>query len=204
MSRSLHYKRFSCPEGMNYCNRCDSYKPYAEFARDPDGPNGYTWYCKQCVSEYGKKYSDARVLRMKQRTYGIEPKEYLRLLENQGGVCAICGKPETKIYKGKLAFLSVDHNHQTGAVRGLLCSACNVGLGAFRDDLELLNKAFAYLCERDTGRTQNERNGIDQQALTKQLSDIEELSGAVHGLPKKLRGKTSDLENLPLFSIVPE
>ena len=76
-----------------------------------------------------------------QRDYGIAYDAYQDLLTQQNGACGICGSilgPGDK----KLA---VDHNHLTGIVRGLLCSACNVGLGHFKDSVELLDKAKQYL-----------------------------------------------------------
>ncbi len=63
----------------------------------------------------------------------------------QGGVCAICGLPETRVVKGKLNRLAVDHDHTTGRVRGLLCFRCNTCLGRFEDNVELLRAAEAYL-----------------------------------------------------------
>src|SRR6266508_7031334 len=64
--------------------------------------------------------------------------EYDALLESQGGGCAICGD----VPKGRLV---VDHEHETGRVRGLLCSACNVALGFFKDDPRRLASAANYL-----------------------------------------------------------
>jgi hypothetical protein len=63
-----------------------------------------------------------------------------RLLAEQKGVCAICGGSEKKFSR-----LSVDHDHSDNRIRGLLCSACNSGLGRFRDKPELLIKALEYL-----------------------------------------------------------
>lgn len=67
------------------------------------------------------------------------------MLEKQSGVCAICSKPETKTVNGNIVPLAVDHDHNTGVVRGLLCDSCNVGLGRFKDDPALLKAAIAYL-----------------------------------------------------------
>ena len=75
------------------------------------------------------------------RLYGITLQEYQVLLDAQNGVCAVCGEPP----QGKRKFLAVDHDHETGQIRGLLCTTCNVGLGALRDSLELLHAALAYL-----------------------------------------------------------
>jgi hypothetical protein len=79
------------------------------------------------------------------KKYGIDFAEYQRLLVDQKGVCAICEKPETKLQNSVIRMLSVDHNHSTGAVRGLLCANCNMALGYACDNPEILIKAIAYL-----------------------------------------------------------
>lgn len=68
--------------------------------------------------------------------------EYDRMLERQGGVCAICGNGASDAIRKNLA---VDHCHGTGRVRGLLCGNCNTGLGSFKDDPVLLRRAIKYL-----------------------------------------------------------
>lgn len=80
--------------------------------------------------------------------YGLSPDAYQRILSRQGGVCAICLRPESRSRNGKTAVLAVDHSHASGAVRGLLCFACNVGLGAFRDSADRLRAAAHYLDHR--------------------------------------------------------
>lgn len=77
--------------------------------------------------------------------YGLSVQEFDSLLEQQGGKCAIC--PAAVGDKRGLP-LYVDHCHDSGAVRGLLCADCNFGLGKFRDDPALLIKAAEYLSER--------------------------------------------------------
>ncbi len=73
------------------------------------------------------------------RKFGIHEELYDMMLASQRGGCAICGKgPTTKR-------LAVDHCHDTGEIRGLLCDRCNRGLGSFRDDPELLARASRYL-----------------------------------------------------------
>lgn len=80
------------------------------------------------------------------KTYGIGLEDYEARLEQQNGVCAICQKPSvTRHQSGKTRLLSVDHNHSTGRVRDLLCNSCNHGLGAFKDDVILLEAAIKYL-----------------------------------------------------------
>lgn len=82
------------------------------------------------------------------RLYGISLAEYQALLDKQGGSCGICKGPPMGRSNG--VYYHVDHDHQTGEVRGLLCSNCNTALGLFRDDVELLQKAIAYLTRPTT------------------------------------------------------
>lgn len=78
--------------------------------------------------------------------YGMRLPDYAKLLGAQGGVCLLCGDIETrKGPNGQVMPLSVDHDHKTGKVRGLLCSNCNHGIGNFGDDPELIEQAIAYL-----------------------------------------------------------
>jgi hypothetical protein len=82
------------------------------------------------------------------RGYGITPKEYNSLLAEQGGVCAICQKPETELggkHKRLVRQLAVDHDHETGQVRGLLCRRCNTAIGFLGDDVAGLWRAIDYL-----------------------------------------------------------
>jgi hypothetical protein len=68
--------------------------------------------------------------------YGITGEQWDAMSKEQGGLCAICRAAPIK---------HTDHDHSTGKVRGLLCHGCNVGLGAFRDDDDLMVRAIAYL-----------------------------------------------------------
>lgn len=77
------------------------------------------------------------------KKYGITAAEFNSLLASQDNRCAICGSSESKS-RGRM---HVDHNHKTGAIRGILCQACNVTLGKMEDSPELLRKAAAYLEE---------------------------------------------------------
>lgn len=73
------------------------------------------------------------------KKFGVTKGQYETMLLAQNGLCAICGiKPNHKK-------LSVDHDHVTGRIRGLLCSPCNLGLGSFRDNIESLARAQIYL-----------------------------------------------------------
>lgn len=72
------------------------------------------------------------------RKYGLSKEDYNTLLLSQGGCCAICGAETDNN-------LFVDHNHSSGKVRGLLCRACNTGLGNFSDNEYFLFSAIKYL-----------------------------------------------------------
>lgn len=74
------------------------------------------------------------------RTHNITIEEYKKLLITQNYVCAICNQPE-KLNRD----LAVDHDHVTGEIRGLLCLSCNTGIGNFKDNITVLNKAINYL-----------------------------------------------------------
>lgn len=81
------------------------------------------------------------------KTYGITIDDYNKMLEDQKGVCAICGQPESRIDKrvDRVSNLAVDHCHNTGKVRGLLCHACNAMLGQSGDSVERLELGANYL-----------------------------------------------------------
>ena len=83
------------------------------------------------------------------RDYGLTKESYLEMLKSQNGVCAICCNPEKK------RRLAVDHCHNTGKIRGLLCTRCNTSIGRFNDDVELLQKAIDYLKTHDNTNTKN-------------------------------------------------
>src|SRR5574343_1369234 len=73
------------------------------------------------------------------KKYGLSHNDYAKLIDEQGDVCAICGGVDEDKY------LAVDHCHDSGKVRGLLCSRCNQGLGSFRDSVFNLKNAIKYL-----------------------------------------------------------
>ncbi len=91
--------------------------------------------CKPCEIAGPRRKRDA----FYRQTYGVSLDEVEKMETAQGGRCAICKKEPT----GRR--LGVDHNHQTGAVRALLCRACNVGIGYFADSPTLLREAAAYI-----------------------------------------------------------
>jgi hypothetical protein len=77
--------------------------------------------------------------------FGLSVAQYQKMLLSQNGVCAVCKKPETRMWKGRPSNLAVDHCHETGAVRGLLCYLCNSGIGSLGDNAERIEAAATYL-----------------------------------------------------------
>jgi hypothetical protein len=78
--------------------------------------------------------------------YNISGDQYLEWFNKQGGLCAICEKPESKLKAdGKPFNLSVDHDHETHEIRGLLCKGCNAGLGFIGEDIRSLKRTIKYL-----------------------------------------------------------
>jgi len=88
------------------------------------------------------------------RMYGITEEQYKQMLASQNGCCAICG---TNKPTGKWKVFAVDHNHETGKVRELLCNECNRGIGLLKDDPERLLKAAKYLLKH------NEKTQLEKQ-----------------------------------------
>lgn len=131
------------------CGLCGVDKPLAEFysvkayrGRDPR----QGWACKLCFLAYKNQYKSTpaqdRKAQLKYK-YGLTIEEYTALLLRQGGRCAICNSASTK--RTRSAYFAVDHNHETGKVRGLLCNNCNIGIGALEDSVTYLMNAVQYL-----------------------------------------------------------
>lgn len=124
------------------------------------GPGNFFWQTLELTAEtaerraknveYQRAYRATRPEKIKDRDlrkrYGITIDDWQRIYDEQGGVCKICGQPETKIDRrqGVVRSLSVDHCHETNKVRGLLCSDCNTAIGLFKHSEFLLIKAIGY------------------------------------------------------------
>lgn len=123
----------------------------------PFSPGNCYWLLSVGSSTSGKAYQKAwrknNPLKSKsndlKKSYGITLNEFEELIAKQDNKCAICGKEETTIIKGKRIRLAVDHCHTTNEVRGLLCRNCNKGLGLFFDNVELLKNAINYLSQHN-------------------------------------------------------
>lgn len=99
----------------------------------------YENHKKEYATRSRKWYSDAaNKMRRRQKIHSID---FDILLENQNGLCALGGEPLPQ----NVSEIHVDHDHETGIIRGLLCKSHNVGLGMFNDDCELLEKAIDYI-----------------------------------------------------------
>lgn len=133
------------------CTHCQAALPLASFQKCSRNKDRLDYYCRECSSsirkrtkEYNRtnnqKYAEKRKKRSLYKKYSISQLEYDKLLTEQDRKCAICKQPESTDKS-----LAVDHNHETGQIRGLLCQKCNTGLGLFKDDINLLRKAKAYL-----------------------------------------------------------
>lgn len=93
--------------------------------------------------EYQRKYQWVRKLK---RVFGLTEQDYYDLLESQGGGCAICGTADNPYGWGNnQRRLPVDHDHESGRVRGILCDLCNRAIGLMQEDPERLRVAAAYL-----------------------------------------------------------
>lgn len=122
------------------CIRCGEEKPADSFWRRSDGLRALRSWCKSCCKEYAATQDVVARQRDRcfRRVYGITLAEYDFMLTSQDGRCAICGDvPEQR--------LQVDHDHETGEIRGLLCGSCNAGIALLCEAPETLEAAIAYL-----------------------------------------------------------
>lgn len=148
------------------CPKCKELLPTLSFNKS-NRRDGFQTYCRSCHNKMQReKYNSDPLQKIKRqirasrrkekdplasrrkelkRLYNITLEEYAEIFKNQGEVCAIC-KNTCSTKKS----LSVDHDHETGRVRGLLCNKCNVGLGSFRDSKILLLRASEYLNSQQT------------------------------------------------------
>lgn len=135
------------------CSKCGQEKPTTEFRNNRSAKDGLDRWCKPCASESQKKYYQAKgkdYLRERQLkvNYGISIIDYDEMFEEQDGCCAICGDDIKTAVLGPGAHFSVDHDHETGNVRGLLCMPCNIMLGKAKDNPNILRSGASYLENR--------------------------------------------------------
>ena len=128
------------------CKGCKIIKPRLAFIGRQKRNTPYH-LCRECRAnlsnkyrkKYPKKFKEAKRKYILKKQFGITIEDYNLMLKKQNGVCGICDK---KPIKKRLA---VDHCHNTGKIRGLLCDSCNRGIGQLGDTIEMLKKAVIYL-----------------------------------------------------------
>jgi hypothetical protein len=133
-----------------HCVVCDSDKSKTEFDVFGKVKKTRRSYCKSCAPTYWKnrwlknKETIARQNRNSRlkTTFGITPEDYEKLSQKQNNQCLICKKDYGN---NKNKYLSIDHNHDTGEIRGLLCQKCNSAIGLLNEDIELVKRTLLYL-----------------------------------------------------------
>lgn len=131
---------------MKTCKKCGEAKPVDEFHRHATNKDGRRGSCKPCdillTAEWHAAHPDYYRRKHLRRTYGITLEQYHDLLTSQSGGCACCGATRAG---GSSDSFHVDHCHETGKIRGLLCNNCNIGIGALGDNASGVARALAYL-----------------------------------------------------------
>ena len=128
------------PPGQKWCPSCSTFLPLDDFVRNRSQPDGIGGYCRPCANRITrenkiKKHGSTREYHLRRR-YGLTSADVVAIVEAQGGICVICGASDPQ---------HVDHDHETGEVRGVICFNCNGGLGQFKDNPSLLLTASRYL-----------------------------------------------------------
>ncbi len=135
------------------CVDCGEDKPLGAYSRHGGRRDQLRAYCKPCsvlrVQDYKRRNPRWELGYRLKRKYGLTIAAYDAMLAEQNERCAICREPFDDT---RARYVCVDHDHATGAVRGLLCFNCNTVLGKVRDKPELLFNAIHYL-ERHTPKT---------------------------------------------------
>jgi hypothetical protein len=133
------------PPKSKICPRCSKRKSSDKFYNNVGKSSGLHSLCKECSSSEQALNRDAEKSRWKMllKKYDITQEAYYKLLSLQDNGCAVCGSKTPQRHGAKYFF--VDHDHETGKIRSLLCHCCNYGLGMFKDDPECLEAAADYL-----------------------------------------------------------
>ena len=120
------------------CTKCFKEKPASEYYKN--GKGGFHTYCRSCHKLDRLLYK-----------YDLSKEEYAEMHTAQDYKCAVCGTTDPGGRAAVNSFM-VDHNHETGKVRGLLCHTCNLMLGHAKDDSARLRRAADYLDHHDQRR----------------------------------------------------
>jgi Recombination endonuclease VII len=130
------------------CYQCKQWLSITAFS--PSRAKTRAPWCRQCVSDYSKATHNPKKRRDEnlRRNYGITSEEYEKMFAEQKGLCASCKLPETRPEPrskvGAIRNLCVDHDHETGQVRSLLCAECNAALGMLKDDPKYIHMLLEY------------------------------------------------------------
>jgi hypothetical protein len=139
------------------CTQCGEEYPattehFAPDTRRSSGLQACCWGCRRRrnraayhVRKNVVAYQRTRLDRKLRCLYGISLQEYEDRLEVQAGLCAVCGTPETATTNGHVKRLALDHSHETGRPRGLLCQRCNHAIGLLREDPAIIDAAKHYV-----------------------------------------------------------
>lgn len=129
-----------CEETLSWCHQCKVAKPHDRFHVQALARTGRSSKCGSCthansITDRGRARARAAALK---RNYGITVAEFDQRLIDQRGLCACCERQLNE-------HLVVDHDHDSGVVRGILCFGCNTGLGQLGDNAEGAHRAETYL-----------------------------------------------------------
>lgn len=169
---------------MKTCTECGKSKPLNQYSKKPDTTDLLQPKCKSCVAAinrdhyvknkgarltYQKKYQEensearneyAKAWRKKNkdyikqfdliRVYGITQEEKLKMIEDQNGLCAICANI---LFENRTTH--IDHCHDTGKIRAILCHGCNTGIGLFKESIPALQSSISYLEKFNNAKQEN-------------------------------------------------
>jgi hypothetical protein len=133
---NIHYGKTRTKDKMrNECRDCQKIHAAKHYLKiqDDSRAKGKIWYQQNKTLNHGYHLK---------RKFNLSRETYQEMLDGQGGRCKICGYDKPR---GRYDNFSVDHDHKTGEIRGLLCAFCNTGIGQFQDSPSLLRKAATYL-----------------------------------------------------------
>lgn len=130
---------------VKQCTKCKQDRPGSEFTKNSSRPGGVSSWCKGCLQRWKSDNPD-KVRESRRRSqikcrYGLTPEQYDQMVEEVGGKCPVCLRAPD--YAGQPRRLAVDHDHQTGRIRGLLCWRCNGAVGIIGE--ENLHRLLEYL-----------------------------------------------------------
>lgn len=124
------------------CNKCSKIKETKDFSKRSRAKDGLYHQCKECKNLLKRQDHQNNPHNLwARKQIGLTKEIYTQLLNKYNNKCAICEKAPIK------KALAVDHCHETGKIRGLLCDNCNRAIGYLKDDHNLINKAASYVAE---------------------------------------------------------